>query len=561
MRLKDVKLYAKEVPVLYTPYLGFSLERQRHSGFLMPHVAYGKDEGFYYEQPYFWAISPSMDMELNPSIRTKRGYGFYGTFRFVDSPWSHGIVRSGYFSDKDSFTEENNLENKNHYGVEVYYESSNVLKDWKPDGYRDGLYINVNLFNDIDYHNLQYSTLNHLEETSKFKESRLNYFLYNDEQYFGFRSRYFIDTTSKENNETIQELPSLQYHKYSTSLMGDYLSYSFDAQLQNYWREEGVRALRGIARLPVEYHIGLLNDFLNLAVEEEFTASDTKFFEGSSLNISEDHYASAVLHHSIELSSDLVKGYENGIHTLQLGVRYTKSTLLAEGDLKLREVDEKLIGDYDLNMLYDSRYAFGMHNFWHSYNGKFDIDHLIVADYYPEPVSEHFADKYFKGEGWSLVRQELHARYGKYSLTTRVDYAIYAHALSQLSNTFSYRGDALGLSITHTRKEDFNSEDQWISQNEITIDTHYKQSDSITWYGGYTYDIKENISKNWKAGLYYDRKCWNVKLIFKQDITPVLTKNGGGSIRNNAIYFQFNLVPFGGIGTESFQKISNASGS
>jgi LPS-assembly protein len=45
-----------------------------------------------------------MDLEINPSIRTERGVGLYGTFRFVDSPWSHGTIRMGFFGDQDSFT-------------------------------------------------------------------------------------------------------------------------------------------------------------------------------------------------------------------------------------------------------------------------------------------------------------------------------------------------------------------------------------------------------------------------------------------------------------------------
>ncbi|ADV45728.1 LPS-assembly protein LptD [Nitratifractor salsuginis] len=543
MRLRDVKLYAGKVPVLYTPYLGFSLERQRHSGFLMPHLGYGADEGFYYEQPYFWAISPSMDLELNPSIRTTRGYGLYGTFRFVDSPWSQGTIRTGYFKDKNSFVDEHNLKNDSHYGFELLYESSNFLRDWKPEGYRDGLYANIDLFNDIDYSNLQYSTLSHLEETSRFKESRLNYFLYNDQQYFGLRSRYFIDTTSLENNETIQELPALQYHKFSSELGTDYLHYSIDAQLHNYWREDGVRALRGMATFPVEFHMPLFDDYLNLTVEEKLIASDTKFMEGGSLNFSEDHYAALALHHNIELNSDMVRGYESGVHTMLLGLGYTKSTLLAEGDLHFEDIPKAQINDFDLNMLYDSRVALKMHHYWESYDAPFAMDYLVVADYYPENDSR-----------WNLLRQEFHMHYGSYTLSTRFDYSIRYHSLSQLANTLSYHGEKVDWGISQTRKE-YENDEHKLAQNDMSLDLHFRQSDQWTWFGSYSYDFKEKSSKNWEAGFTFDRKCWNITLAFKQDITPVLTKSGGGSIHNNAVMFQFNLVPFGGVGSRSFQNV------
>ena len=544
MRLHDVKLYAGETPVLYTPYLGFSLERQRHSGLLMPHFGYGKDEGFYYEQPYFWAISPSMDMEFNPSIRTNRGYGIYGTFRFVDSPWSQGQIRTGYFRDKNSFVEEHDLENRSHYGFELLYESTNFLKSWKPEGYRDGFYANINLFNDIDYENLQYSALGHLEETSRFKESRINYFLYNDEQYFGLRARYFIDTTTKDNNETIQELPVLQYHKFSTTLGSEFLHYSFDAQLHNYWREDGTRALQGVASLPVEFHTSLFGDYLNLTVEEELSASDTKFMEENSLNIGQDHYAALALHHNIELSGDLVRSYESGLHTMLLAAAFSKSTLLAEGDLSYNDLNDNLIRDYDLDMIYDARLSFKMHHFWESYDRPFKADYLVVADYYPENDSR-----------WNELRQELHLSYGAYSFSSRIDYSIRYHTLSQLANTFSYSDETFGLSLTHTRKEDSDDTRHWLSQNEMGLDLRYKQNERVTWYGGYSYDFKEKSSKNWKAGILYDKKCWNMTLMFKQEITPVLTKSGRGSLHNNSVTFQFNLVPFGGVGSGSPEKL------
>jgi len=543
IRLKDVKIYAKHVPVLYTPYLGFSLDRQRSSGLLMPHFGYSADEGFYYEQPYFWAISPSMDMEFNPSIRTQRGYGIYGTFRFVDSPWSHGTIRTGYFRDKSAFVDEYDLAYDSHYGLEFLYESGNVLRSWKPEGYRDGLYVNLDLFNDIDYQNLQFRSLNHLEETSRFTESRVNYFLYNDTQYFGVRGRYFIDTTSRENNETIQELPSLQYHRYAAPLIGDWVDYSVDARLYNFWREDGTRALRGIATLPLEYHTALFADYLNLSVREEFAASDTKFFEESSLHIGENHYAAATLQHNIELSTDLIRGYESGTHTMLLSVLFTKTNLLAEGDLSFEELDEKLVNDYDLDMIYDSRLSFKMHHFWEGNSGRFKVDYLALADYYPEDDSK-----------WNLLRQEFHLQYGNYHFDSRVDYSIYQKSLAQLSNSFSYADETYGLKIEHTRKESSLYEEasrDWqssLDENEIRLDGRYRYSDTFTWYGSYTYDLKEDSSKEWEAGVLVGRKCWNLQFLFAQKITPVLQRDGGGSIRENKVYFQFNLVPFGGVG-------------
>lgn len=540
MKLKGVKIYAKSVPVFYTPYLGFSLERERHSGLLMPHLGLKKDEGFIYDQPYFWAISPSMDLQLDPQIRSKRGGGLYGTFRFVDGPHSGGKIRLGYFYDKNTFVRENNLKNADHYGAEILYESDRLLGSWLPEGYREGLYANIDLFNDIDYHNLQYEDLSHLEETSRYKESRVNYFLYNDRNYFGMRARYFIDTQSLENNETIQELPSMQYHRYYTPLIDDWIDYSVDARFYNYHREEGPEAQRGIVSVPLLFHRALFDDYLNLAVEEEFAASDTHFNDktlwSDRAQALENHYAAVTLHHSIELSSNLIRSYTSGLHTMLLKAAFTKTTILAEGDLTFDEISDAMKRDFDLDQVYDARWAFSMHHFWKSTDGGFGIDYLVLADYYPDSDTR-----------WNQLRQELHLHYGAFGLDTRFDYSLQTHQLSQWTNSLHYSTENFGISLDHTRRED--PEDPTLTENELGIKTRYKQSDLLSWYGAYSYDFKKSSTKDWQAGMTIDRKCWNFTILFEQEITPVLKKNGGGSIRNNAIYFRFNLVPFGGVGS------------
>ncbi|MDD2399239.1 MAG: LPS-assembly protein LptD, partial [Sulfurovum sp.] len=72
MHIYDAKVYLWDIPVFYTPYLGFSTHKERSSGLLFPLVGYSSEEGFIYEQPVFWAISPGMDLEINPQIRTNR---------------------------------------------------------------------------------------------------------------------------------------------------------------------------------------------------------------------------------------------------------------------------------------------------------------------------------------------------------------------------------------------------------------------------------------------------------------------------------------------------------
>jgi len=155
LQLYDTKVYFADIPVFYTPYLAFKTHKERSSGLLFPSFGYSKEDGFVYEQPIFWAISPSMDMEFNPQIRSSRSFGIYNTFRFVDSNHSKGFLRLGYFKDFESYIEKNNLYSHEHYGLEFNYISSDIFD------IEDGLYINSTFLNDIDYLNLQKNKLEH----------------------------------------------------------------------------------------------------------------------------------------------------------------------------------------------------------------------------------------------------------------------------------------------------------------------------------------------------------------------------------------------------------------
>ncbi|MCW8821147.1 MAG: LPS assembly protein LptD, partial [Sulfurovum sp.] len=269
MKIYDAKVYLWDIPVFYTPYLAFTTNKQRSSGLLFPAFGYSSNEGFLYEQPIYWAISPSMDMEFNPQIRTSRSVGLYSTLRFVDSAHSSGELRVGYFKDKTDYVEEYILPNDSHYGIEFNYESSSVFSDKLPQGFTDGLYINTTYLNDIDYLNLQKSNLEHFGLVP-LQESRVNYFAYNNDYYTGVNAKYFIDTREENNDKTLQILPSVQLHKYLDPFIWDNLTYSADIRINNFHRKEGATLRQAELNIPLEFTTSFFDDFLNLSLGEEF---------------------------------------------------------------------------------------------------------------------------------------------------------------------------------------------------------------------------------------------------------------------------------------------------
>ena len=80
-------IYFKDVPILYTPWLSFSLNRERKSGFLSPTFGTSTDSGLEFTQPYYWNIAPNMDATISPRLMTKRGMQVNNEFRYLNTAY------------------------------------------------------------------------------------------------------------------------------------------------------------------------------------------------------------------------------------------------------------------------------------------------------------------------------------------------------------------------------------------------------------------------------------------------------------------------------------------
>ena len=88
----------KGVPILYSPYLDFSLSGRRKTGLLPPTIGSTGQSGFEYTQPFYWNIAPNRDATIAPRLLAKRGVLMNGDFRYID-PGVSGEMRGEYLPD------------------------------------------------------------------------------------------------------------------------------------------------------------------------------------------------------------------------------------------------------------------------------------------------------------------------------------------------------------------------------------------------------------------------------------------------------------------------------
>lgn len=89
VRITGAYIKVKGVVVMYVPYIIFPIKKNRESGLLFPSFGLNLQEGARFQQPYFWAIAPNMDMTITPSYFGNRGFGGQMEFRHVpkDGLW------------------------------------------------------------------------------------------------------------------------------------------------------------------------------------------------------------------------------------------------------------------------------------------------------------------------------------------------------------------------------------------------------------------------------------------------------------------------------------------
>ena len=529
MKIYNAKIYFKDVPMVYTPYMAFSTNNKRSSGLLFPLFGISSNEGFVYEQPVYWAISDSMDLELNPQIRTKRGYGMYGTYRFVDTDHSKGALRIGYFKDKASYAQEHNLPEDVHYGVEFNYESSKLFSDKLSDDYTDGLYINSTFLNDIDYLNLQKTSLTHFGLTP-LQESRLNYFLHNNDFYTGINAKYFVDTRKIDNDDTLQILPSAQFHKYLDHIFVDNFTYSADLTVTNLERVKGSTLKQAELKVPFEYTTSFFDDFVNLTLGESLYYS--KNFFGNEEYV-HDEYAYFSSSTKAKLFTDLTKKYDSFTHVLQPSIQYfipggesqkpTNFNMLSQSQQELFTVG-----------LPEENYLLSV--------GHYFYDEAMKLKFYQRFSQNYYVKREFKLADFA---NEMQYNLKKWQFYNNAVYANEFKEFREVSSRITLNEAMYHFTIGHTYKQQLPDETLIVPANDVNFNFGYTYNQNISFNGAITYNIDDSLSKQWSFGGAYKQDCWSMIASIRRDITPRPT----GETLDDTFFIQFNFIPFLTVGS------------
>jgi len=564
MQLYNARLYAGEVPVFYLPYFAYPTDTTRRTGLLIPTVGLSDDEGFMYEQPIYIAEYESWDLELLPQYRSRRGSGLYSTLRFADSKNSHGSFVFGGFKEEKSYQEDFNLKNQQHYGVEFDYEHREFLQtwfDWDLQG-SSGIFSDITYLNDVEYLNLkEHDTLDYA--TTSQVTSKVNMYLNQHEDYFGMYGKYFIDLSKDSNADTIQNLPTLQYHHYLNTLLEEHFLYSFDYRGNDFYRKGSKSAFRNELKVPLSFQFPLFDEYLTLSMSENLYGSQISFY-GPEDTVSPLGYSPGVYaqdFQNIELNSNLVKSFDDFSHSIAMTLAYTHPG------------EEFRSGFYED---YEEFFASNRENNTPCVEGPCEYDNVsnvleeATFEFTQFIFTDEEGEKLYHRLTQPLVYESGYDRFGdlenelRYYFTNELNYynnTFYNYkrnVVSKTQNTIGYNDTVFVWNFSYLY------EDKLVDTNRqrtryLTTDVRYSYSDRWKYYAGYAYDIENSQTKNRHLGINFNKRCWGLNLEYVENIRPSLDTTGqSAGIKDKILYVMFNLHPISGVELD-YKKSQNVS--
>lgn len=518
--LNHPKFYIKNTPVFYLPWFAFPTNTTRRTGLLRPYIGFENSENLLFVQPIFIAPAPNWDIEIDPQIRLDRGMGVYTTARFIDSDHSNGSVTMGIFKEKDSYVEEHNLKNDTHQGLEIDYQNTALLSRYfKQQNVKDGLLIDYTNLNDIDYINLKHDQD---YAVNKLITSRLNYYITDEKNYAGVYAKYFIDTEKLNNDDTLQILPSIQYHRFSEALpIGNFL-YALDYKFKNHYRQEELRATQHEIALPFVYYKSLLDNMLDFSISENLYYSHVGYDEGNLTTEDANYFRN---YHELSLSTDLIKAYDTYIHNMQLGTSFIIPSFNEK---------EGYFADFIPFNTEQKSMRLKLNQYFYTLEGFNFLTHRLRQNIYFEDESNTFDD---------LENELIYCFNKAFYVRNTLVYSHEYNKLKKIQSGVYYSDNHHNLRLDHTYQEPLGVK----KINYLTADYKRNLDKRHSFFAGIDYDFDSDFTKEWRVGWSMLKRCWDYQIRYVESVTPSLTSGGTESITRRGIYLYVRLANIGGI--------------
>ncbi len=572
--VKHAALWAKKVPVLYSPYLVFPAKLKRQSGLLAPQFGYDDRKGAVYLQPLYWAINESSDATFYSHYMDLRGEKLGAEYRYVLDEQSKGTLMVDFLDDRKVDDGSSGSSQWGFGGDDVLRPNSD--RYWFRAKHDQALPSDFSARLDIDYVSDQDYLLEFQYGYTGFDETRayFNKFFgrelneydnpyrlnrFNVNRNWSLYSlnaelRWYDDVISRrqsETDDTLQQLPAITFDGSKQKILTSPFYFDLKSEYTYVYSEDALRGHRGdvYPRLYLPYRFRNYFSFEpSVGVREtvwyldkdEYNPSDKSTLHREMYDVKLD--LSSEIFHIFNLNGESVQRIK---HTVKPQIIYDYIPEKDQSEFPLFDsvdrIERKNIVTYSLTNtltsksrapienkdtpstdepVVDGRSAPQPHTYnqfcWFKLEQSYDIDTENEDD--PEPFSpiniklQIFPRKYF-------------------AIDADADWSHYDSAFRSTNiglNVWDLRGDKLYVSHRHTKD---------ISES-VYADLRFKISDSLSVMAEYERDVFNGNDLKSGIGFLYETQCWS---LFAKYL-----KEGD----DQKIGFMIELYGIGGVGSK-----------
>jgi len=551
-------MWARNMPVLYTPYFYYPARKNRQTGLLWPEFGKSNHWGWNYNQPFFWAIDESSDATFYAQYMTERGLKGGMEYRYILDNWSKGTwMIDGLEDDKTDVGGQSSAEWGYEDGNRVILRK-NTDRYWlrgshqqkMPYGIRGQL--DVDLVSDQDYTREFNSGYMGWKQSQDYFENVFNRDLddYNDpvrtnRLYFNklwpryslnVEFRYDLDSTIRNSGDpdlTLQQLPVISFDAIKQRIAASPFFYNLNSEYLYFWSVDGSRTQRADAAprlylpfqlkpfISIEPSVGLRGTLWYLDKEEFGQEGDKRF------------YSRGLYDTRLDLFTEVFKVFRIGGQAVE-AIKHTVRPRITHTFIP--DVDQDELPNFDTvdRISNENLLTYSLTNTLTSKirkQGSFGVTHRFdenkpeiidsPADYsYHDFLRFELQQSYDINEAkesnpekpFSPLDARLDIFPGKYiGLDATALWSVYDNNLLSHNvgaKLWDLRGDRLSVEYRYTRSSDEISLNK---ANSIYGDMSLKITDRIRVSGLYEYNFLDKTRVQTGFGLNYTADCWSVE--------------------------------------------------
>ena len=541
---KNAELEFKGFPLLFSPYVNFSFNDDRKSGFLVPSVGSTSRSGFETAIPYYFNLSPTSDATITPRYLGKRGTQVSGEYRYLNKKFV-GETSLEYLPTDDASSQDNRYYAKIKHAHELGA------------GFTAGY--NIEKVSDDNYFSDMSSLISVTSQVNLNQEAFLNYS--DNDWNASLVTQKFQNLTS---SSPYERLPSLTinhekifedaegFTSYETQVNFSLTQFERNNDYVGASNENGTRlTAKPSLSIPFERPYGYVTPKL---------AMDIKYYDLNDANVaSKDFYIPTVSLDS-GLYLDKKMSFKDSTFTQTLEPRIFYSYTSYEDQSMLPMFDTALV-DLNAQSIFSENQFVGGDRVMDSHQVTLGGTTRFIDAYGMERISGAIAQRFYIGDRTVLEESQFNN-----SSAQNDSSDLFMSASALITRALKLNADAqYNLDENSTNRATFgakynprpgkliNASYRLINNpassasdvKQINIAGQWPLGSGWSSVGRYNYDIKSSSLIESLAGLEFDAGCWSASVLLHSLALGTTEK------RNDTLFFQLELGGLGSLGTGS----------